>query len=132
VPPDQLGRELARIAAREAAEIGDGKVAVIVPAARVGELGAAVAGVVAGTSVGAEAELENPVVVLRVRQAKGLEFDSVLIVEPEEILAESPRGYSDLYVGMTRATQRLGVLYTGEPPAVLDRLKDRTSDQPWT
>ncbi|MGH3157809.1 MAG: ATP-binding domain-containing protein, partial [Streptosporangiaceae bacterium] len=134
VPPEQLGGELARIAAREAAEIGDGKLAVIVPASRVDELGAAVAGVagtVAGTSVGAEAELENPVVVLSVRQAKGLEFDSVLIVEPEEILAESPRGYSDLYVGMTRATQRLGVLYTGEPPEVLARLKDRTADQLW-
>jgi DNA helicase IV len=132
VPPGHLAAELAKIAAREAAAAGDGKVAVIVPAARVAELGGAVAAAVADTSVGADAELEKPVVVLSVRQAKGLEFDSVLIAEPAQILTESPRGYSDLYVGMTRATQRLGVLYTGEPPEVLDRLKDRTADPEWT
>jgi DNA helicase IV len=131
VTPEALPGELARIAAREAAMVGDGKVAVIVPAARVGELGAAVAAGVPGTSVGADAELKNPVVVLSVRQAKGLEFDSVLIAEPGQILAESPRGPSDLYVGMTRATQRLGVVYTGEPPEVLAGLKDRTADQEW-
>ena len=46
---------------------------------------------------------------LTVSQAKGLEFDSVLIADPAQILGESPRGLSDLYVAMTRATQRLGV-----------------------
>ena len=52
-------------------------------------------------------------VVLTVSQAKGLEFDSVLIADPAQILAESPRGLSDLYVAMTRATQRLGVVHPG-------------------
>ncbi|MFR9730742.1 RNA polymerase recycling motor ATPase HelR [Saccharopolyspora sp. MS10] len=42
---------------------------------------------------------------------KGLEFDAVLVVEPERILAEGPRGASELYVALTRATQRLGVLH---------------------
>jgi UvrD-like helicase C-terminal domain len=130
VAPGELAGELARIAAQEAAAVGDGKVAVIVPPARVAEFGAAVAAAIAGTSVGSDAELENPVVVLSVRQAKGLEFDSVLIAEPEQILAESARGYSDLYVGMTRATQRLGVVYSGELPQVLSRLKDRGPE--WT
>ena len=51
-------------------------------------------------------------VVLTVPQAKGLEFDSVLVVEPELIQTESPRGHNDLYVALTRATQRLGVLRT--------------------
>ena len=46
---------------------------------------------------------------LTVSQAKGLEFDSVLIADPAQILGESPRGLSDLYVAMTRATQRLGL-----------------------
>jgi DNA helicase IV len=132
VPAAELAGELARITAREAAGAGDGKVAVIVPSARVGELGGAVAAAVAGISIGADAELENPVVVLSVRQAKGLEFDSVLIAEPGQIVAESPRGHSDLYVAMTRATQRLGVLHSGEPPEVLARLKERTADQEWT
>lgn len=46
------------------------------------------------------------------RQVKGLEFDSVLVVDPAAILAE-PR---DLYVAMTRTTHRLGLLHPGPPP----------------
>jgi DNA helicase IV len=42
-----------------------------------------------------------------VRQAKGLEFDTVIVVDPAGIEAGSPRGLSDLYVALTRATQRL-------------------------
>ena len=61
-------------------------------------------------AVGEQPELESRVAVLTVRQAKGLEFDSVLVVDPQAIVAESPRGLSDLYVALTRATQRLGIL----------------------
>ncbi|WP_245776162.1 RNA polymerase recycling motor ATPase HelR [Saccharopolyspora flava] len=49
---------------------------------------------------------------------KGLEFDAVLLVEPAEILA-TPRGAADLYVALTRATQRLGILHTTPLPDVL-------------
>jgi DNA helicase IV len=53
---------------------------------------------------------------LTVREAKGLEFDSVIVVDPEAIVASSPRGRSDLYVALTRPTQRLTVaLPTGTP-----------------
>lgn len=52
-------------------------------------------------------------VLLDPRQAKGLEFDSVLVVEP------AAYGTSDLYVALTRATQHLGVLHTGTLPAGL-------------
>nr|WP_296773418.1 ATP-binding domain-containing protein [Rhodococcus sp. (in: high G+C Gram-positive bacteria)] len=62
------------------------------------------------------------VTVSTVKDAKGLEFDSVLIVEPAVIVAESPRGMGDLYVALTRATQRLGVLHTGELPTELSAL----------
>lgn len=41
-------------------------------------------------------------------ETKGLEFDAVLVVEPERILADGPRGAAELYVALTRATQRLG------------------------
>jgi DNA helicase IV len=51
-----------------------------------------------------------------------LEFDSALVVEPEAILTASPRGANDLYVALTRATQRLGVLYTGDLPKSLHQL----------
>ena len=57
------------------------------------------------------------VTVLTVAGAKGLEFDSVLVVDPDGILIESPRGLRDLYVALTRCTQRLGVI--GPLPDVL-------------
>jgi len=44
-----------------------------------------------------------------VPQAKGLEFDGVVVADPDGIRAESPRGVSDLYVALTRSTQRLGM-----------------------
>ncbi|MFD2416146.1 ATP-binding domain-containing protein [Amycolatopsis pigmentata] len=45
-----------------------------------------------------------------VDDAKGLEFDGVVVVAPEEIVAGSPRGWNDLYVALTRATRRLGIV----------------------
>ncbi|HEY2577651.1 MAG TPA: helicase [Streptosporangiaceae bacterium] len=125
VPADELAGQLAKVVADEAAAVGDGRLAVIVPVGRVAELGDVVKAAVSGVSVGADADLENPVVVIGVPQVKGLEFDSVLIADPAGILAESARGHSDLYVAMTRATQRLGVLHTGEPPRSLSRLQPR-------
>jgi DNA helicase IV len=47
------------------------------------------------------------VTVLSSQEAKGLEFDSVVIVDPPSIVDESPRGPAALYVSMTRPTQRL-------------------------
>ena len=55
-------------------------------------------------------------------QTKGLEFDAVLVVEPERILATGPRGAAELYVALTRATQRLGVLHQGPLPQALTGL----------
>jgi hypothetical protein len=53
---------------------------------------------------------------------KGLEFDAVLVVEPARILAEGPRGAAELYVALTRATQRLGVLHRDPLPPALSGL----------
>jgi hypothetical protein len=47
----------------------------------------------------------------------------VLVADPTRIAADSPRGLNDLYVAITRATQRLGVVYEGELPKVLSRLQ---------
>jgi DNA helicase IV len=55
---------------------------------------------------------------------KGLEFDAVLVVEPERILAEGARGAAELYVALTRATQRLGVLHRDPLPAALAGLAE--------
>jgi DNA helicase IV len=118
----------AEAAARLAAPAGEGTLAVIVPEARLAEIGAAVSKVGPDAGVGdaqdGGPDLERPVVVLTVRQAKGLEFDTVLVSDPGTILAESPRGLGDLYVALTRATQRAGVLYTGHPTPVLAGLTD--------
>ncbi|MDX3495675.1 HelD family protein [Streptomyces turgidiscabies] len=95
-------------AARELAPV-EGRLAVIAPRELHGELAARLDDVEAG----AEPDLTRAVVLLDPRQAKGLEFDSVLVVEPGAF------GTSDLYVALTRATQRVGVLHRGELPVAL-------------
>ncbi|MGC4876110.1 HelD family protein [Micromonospora sp. DT43] len=110
VPDEQLPAELVSAATREAAGLAEGRLGVIVPASRVDALGTALTAALPEATVGEHPELESRVVVLTVAQAKGLEFDSVLVVDPDRMVAESPRGRSDLYVALTRATQRLGVL----------------------
>jgi hypothetical protein len=124
----ELPIRLAGLVAREAAQMSDGRLAVIVPASRLGELGQAVRDAVPDTAVGEDPELASPVVVLSVSQAKGLEFDSVIVADPDRILADSPRGGGDLYVALTRATQRLGVVHSGELPSVLARLRPRETE----
>ena len=123
VAEDELARVLPEVVAREAEAVGAGRLAVLLPASRFAELSAVVLAGVPGSALADEVDgLEARTAVLTVNQAKGLEFDSVLIVEPAAVLADSPRGRNDLYVALTRATQRLGVLHTGEIPSVLARL----------
>jgi DNA helicase IV len=57
-------------------------------------------------------------------ETKGLEFDAVLVVDPDRILAAGPRGAAELYVALTRATQRLGVLHQAPLPAALSGLAE--------
>jgi DNA helicase IV len=88
VPAGDLAAEVRRAVEAEAAELGRGTLAVIAPEVDgLGDL---------------TAEVHTPV------SAKGLEFDVVVIVDPERIKARKP---ADLYVAMTRATQRLGLLH---------------------
>lgn len=87
----------------------EGRLAVIAPRGLHRQLAARLDGVTAG----AEPDLTRAVVLLDPRQSKGLEFDSVLVVEP------SRYGTSDLYVALTRATQRLGVLHSRPLPKAL-------------
>ncbi len=48
--------------------------------------------------------------------AKGLEYDAVVVVAPDEIVAESPGGSRVLYVALTRPTQRLVTIDVGASP----------------
>jgi DNA helicase IV len=106
---------LAAAVAREAgaARGSGGRVAVVAPAA----LHASLLAELPEAGHGPALDLTRDVVLLDPRQAKGLEFDTVLVVEPADY------GVSDLYVALTRATQRLGVLHTAELPEALGGLE---------
>lgn len=94
---------------RLADEVGEGTVAVIAPP---------------GTPLPLRLRsrldgMDRPVSVLTPYDAKGLEFDAVLLCEPGRMLDGSRAGAAELYVALTRATQRLGVLHTEPLPAAL-------------
>ncbi len=59
------------------------------------------------------AALEERLIVVTALQAKGLEYDGVLVVCPDEIVTEAPGAERVLYVALTRATQRMVVLDVG-------------------
>jgi superfamily I DNA/RNA helicase len=112
------GQALPAIVEREWRDAGEGTVAVITPRAGHADVAAAVRNALPEGVVIADSDaLGAPVSVLTVAGAKGLEFDTVVVVEPAAILAESPRGLNDLYVAMTRPTQRLHVVHRGDLPA---------------
>jgi hypothetical protein len=67
-------------------------------------------------------DLTGKVVLLTPAEAKGLEFDVVVVADPAAILAAGPHGPNDLYVAMTRATQQLGVVHRGPVPRELRSL----------
>lgn len=109
----RAGDDLPGAVAKAVAELApvEGRLAVIAPR----RLHRSIAARLDGVTAGAEPDLTRAVVLLDARQSKGLEFDSVLVVEP------AAYGTSDLYVALTRATQRLGVLHTCDLPRVLAR-----------
>ena len=65
--------------------------------------------------------LDAPVAVMGPDEVKGLEFDSVVLVEPAALLAR-PTGLADLYVALTRATSRLELVHEQPLPDVLGAL----------
>lgn len=55
---------------------------------------------------------DRDIVLVSPQQAKGLEYDAVVIVEPQQIVSGAGGSVGDLYVGMTRATQALTLITT--------------------
>jgi hypothetical protein len=98
-PADLPGSVVA--AAKELLSEVDGTVGVITAASRVDSVRSTVAGLEA-------ARLH----VVDGLEAKGLEYDAVVVVEPGELITESTTGPRTLYVALTRATQRLTVVTT--------------------
>ena len=64
---------------------------------------------------------ETRVPLLTPREAKGLEFDHVIVVEPAAIVeeAQSCQGLRELYVALTRPTRTLVVVHARPLPAGL-------------
>lgn len=107
----------------EVARLGGGRLAVITAGGRRDELLRALgAALPEGTVGGGLSRLDAPVAVLSVTEAKGLEFDAVVLIDPAEIVEGSLRGSNDLYVAMTRPTQVLRVLYARDLPAGMESL----------
>ena len=106
-----------REAVAEIAEAVRGTVGIVVPVARRSEVNAWLASWPerAADAPSARAAVdssvppsgEDRVVVLTGLDTKGLEFDGIVVVRPEEIEAESATGRATLYVVLTRATQLL-------------------------
>lgn len=98
-----------------------GTVGIVVPIARRGEVNAWLAGwpelgadAASARAAAADASMtpsgEDRVVVLTGLDTKGLEFDAIVVVRPQEIEDESPTGRATLYVVLTRATQLLSTI----------------------
>jgi DNA helicase IV len=118
VSEDDLSGQVARLAAEELALLEEGRLAVIAPAELTESLAGELA-VVLGDRFDPSNPLSARVALITVADAKGLEFDGVVLVEPGRIAARGPRGLNDLYVALTRATQRLSVIHSAEVPAEL-------------
>jgi DNA helicase IV len=57
--------------------------------------------------------LSGPITVIPAPLARGLEFDAVVVVEPEAIVAEDAHGHRLLYTALTRSTRFLSVVHAG-------------------
>ncbi|SNS44390.1 DNA helicase IV [Geodermatophilus saharensis] len=97
----------------------EGTTALVVPPSRRDDVVAALSALRPDVQSGPDADSSLGPVVLLPGETKGLEFDSVVVVDPQGVLDEGVRGLNDLYVALTRATQRLTVLSPGPLPAVL-------------
>ncbi|MBW8802337.1 MAG: ATP-binding domain-containing protein, partial [Catenulisporales bacterium] len=104
-PPEFLSsseRELSAtagaVARRLAGEV-EGTVGVIVPMTRLGDF-----------TLADVPDVPERVQVLGALESKGLEFDAVVLVDPDLIAAESPMGPRTHYVTATRATQVLATV----------------------
>jgi superfamily I DNA/RNA helicase len=123
-PGEDRNEILLAAVASARASIGDGRLAVLTSGADFEAVRQALADR-HGPDVGVGAAgLDAAIAVLEIGEAKGLEFDAVVLVEPGDWLTEGERGLRDLYVALTRATQRLDVVHSRPLPGVLSRLVD--------
>jgi DNA helicase IV len=115
VGADELTDAAAR-AARDASRAG-GTVAVIAPRALHAPLTDALRD--HGAVADSVEAIDAPIAVLSPLDAKGLEFDHVIVVEPARLVSPDAAGLRLLYVVLTRATRRLVVVHAEPLPEAL-------------
>ena len=101
------------------AALPDGSVAVIAPDSMVDEMSEALTSAGIDHGRAGVSGLERQVTVVPVSVAKGLELDSVVVVEPASIVDEGHLGLRSLYVALTRSTRRLAVVHSAPLPEPL-------------
>ncbi|MFC4556356.1 HelD family protein [Georgenia faecalis] len=104
---------LVHVVSDELAALDAGRLAVITAPGRTADVHAALADRVPDVAGPGTDPLTARALVLDPVAAKGLEFDVVVLLEPEEIGATGP---GDLYVAMTRPTKRLHVVHSADLP----------------
>jgi hypothetical protein len=62
-----------------------------------------------------QSDLGATVTVVAPHEAKGLEFDAVIVLEPEAIVAGEERGHRTLFIALTRTTRYLDIVAVGDP-----------------
>jgi DNA helicase IV len=130
---EDLYRQVAEVAGREVAAVQGGRVAILAPSALLPGVSDALAAIglpVVDARDMRKGGLSEPLVLLAADAANGLEFDSVVVVEPGVIAGETARGLRTLYVALTRPTQRLTVVHLSPPPAALDGTPRPLRDEP--
>ena len=103
----------------EVAQGGGGLIGVIVADSRYREVASAISTAHRDNTGTSKSALEHQILVLTPWEAKGLEFDVVIIVEPMDLIEAANGSVGDLYVSMTRPTQRLHLIAGTDLPAGL-------------
>jgi DNA helicase IV len=114
--------ELGAVVATTVAELAAAwvSVGVIVPAAHLVEIEAALSSAAIGFATGAGSAPGTVVTLLAPAEAKGLEFDAVVVVEPAAFLVDDQiSGGRMLYIALTRAVQELVMVHASSLPVVL-------------
>ena len=116
VPAGRMIEHLLEVMPEELDAANGGLLAVIAADRQLSEVRSALAAVYGRRVGGGAGGLEQDISVLGPQEAKGLEFDAVVVLEPGELLHRTGGRVGDLYVAMTRPTQRLRLLAEGEVP----------------
>ena len=117
---EQVRTELERVAG--------GLIGVVCPGTEVAAVGAALDRAFPGLVAAGMRRLDRQIMLLTPWDAKGLEFDSVVVVEPRDIARDPAGGAGNVYVAMTRPTQRLYLVAAHGMPRGVDGTEPAPGD----